>query len=313
MKLFAGLDGGQSATEAIVADRDGRIIGRGKAGPADEIDQRKESTRLRDAVHGALSAALRNGGVEPDAKFVSIVAGISGYEGRVYGKKPKPNARHFSIVHDASIAHAAALGGKPGVTVICGTGTSAYGSNEDGDAITVGGWGYLFGDQGSGFWIARRALERVMRDTDAALPSQLRKPLLKHFRRKSEREIARAVYAGEIPRSAVADFAPRTMELARDGVTDARLIVDQAADTLASLAALTARRLYGNKRVLPGPVQVAFTGGLTKDRSFHDAIVARLKDRLPEATVVIPHYDNVVGALLLAYRDAHVKIDRVRE
>ena len=313
MKLFAGLDGGQSATEAVVADRDGQIIGRGKAGPADEIGQQADSTRLRDAIYGALNAALRDGGLEADAKFVSIVAGISGYEGRIYGKKPKPNARHFSIVHDASIAHAAALGGRSGITVICGTGASAYGSNENGDEITVGGWGYLFGDQGSGFWIGRRALERVMRDSDAALPSQLRKPLLKHFHRKSEREIARAVYAGEIPRSAVAGFAPRAMELARDGVTDARLIVDQAADALASLAALTARRLYGNKRVLPGPVHVAFTGGLTKDRSFYDAIVARLKDRLPEATVVPPLYDNVAGALLLAYREGHVKIDRVRE
>ncbi|MBV8726208.1 MAG: hypothetical protein JO233_00365, partial [Candidatus Eremiobacteraeota bacterium] len=189
MKLFAGLDGGQSATEAVVADSSGRIIGRGKAGPADEIGEPPDSSRLRDAIHGALNAALRNGALDEGANLVSVVAGVSGYEGRIYGKPPNLNARDFALVHDASIAHAAALGGKAGVTVVCGTGTSAYGNNEEGDAITVGGWGYLFGDQGSGFWIGRRALERVMHDTDAALPSELRNPLLAHFNRKSEREI----------------------------------------------------------------------------------------------------------------------------
>ena len=313
MKLFAGLDGGQTATQAVIADGDGRILGRGEAGPADEIGQGEDSGRLSTAIQGALETALRDGGLDANAKFVSVVAGVSGYEGRIYGKSPTLNADDFALVHDASIAHAGALGGKAGVTVVCGTGTSAYGTNEDGETVTVGGWGYLFGDQGSGFWITRRALERVMRDADASLPSQLRAPLTEYFGRKTEREIARAVYAGEISRSAVAAFAPRAMALAREGVADAREIIDQAADALASLAALTARRLYGNKRVLPGPVNVTLTGGLVKDRWFHDAIVSRLKDRLPEAIVVRPHYDNVVGALLLAYRRAKINVREIRE
>ncbi len=313
MKLFAGLDGGQSATQAVVADDRGRILGRGQAGPADEIGQGTQSHRLHDAIHAALSAALQDCRIDANANFACVVAGISGYEGRVYGKTPSLKADDFALVHDASIAHAGALGGKHGVTVVCGTGTSAYGDNEEGETVTVGGWGYLFGDQGSGFWIGRRALERVMHDADAALRSQLREPLLEHFGKKSAREIARAVYAGEIQRSAVASFAPKTMQLAHDGVADARIIVDQAADALASLAALTARRLYGNKRVLPVPVQIAFTGGLTKDRLFQDAVFARLKDRLPEAVVVAPRYDNAVGALLLAYRRAKVRVQRVHE
>ncbi|MBV8689900.1 MAG: hypothetical protein JOZ59_07335 [Candidatus Eremiobacteraeota bacterium] len=313
MKLFAGLDGGQSATQAVVADGEGRILGRGEAGPSDEIGQNSDSQRLRNALRGALEGALQAGGLNASSNFSSVVAGVSGYEGRVYGALPDINADDFALVHDASIAHAGALRGKTGVTVVCGTGTSAYGTNEDGEAVAVGGWGYLFGDQGGGFWIGRRALERVMRDADAALRSLLRDPLIEHFGKNSAREIARAIYAGEISRSAVAAFAPRTMQLAHEGITDAREIVDQAADALASLAALTARRLYGNKRVLPGPVSVAFTGGLTKDRAFREAIVARLKDRLPEAVVVTPHYDSVVGALLLAYQRANVAVPQIRE
>ena len=313
MKLFAGIDGGQTATAAVVGAEDGRIIGRGEAGPADEIAQSADSTRLHDALAGALHAALRNARLQTDLSFVSAVAGVSGYEGHVYGKAPRLNAQKFSLVHDASIAHAGALGGKAGVAVVCGTGSSAYGTNEEGETLCIGGWGYLFGDPGSGFWIGRRTLERVMRDTDAGLRSQLREPLLEHFNRKTAREIARAFYAGEIPRSAIAAFAPKAMKLAREGIADAGLIVDQAADALASLAALTARRLHGNRRVLRAPVRVAFTGGLTKDRWFADTLVARLADRQPDAVVVRPRYGSAIGALLLAYREAGVQITEVQE
>lgn len=311
MRLFAGIDGGQTATAAVIATEDGRIIGRGEAGPADEVAQPPDSTRLRDALQDALAAALQSARLNQNERFVAVVAGVSGYEGRVYGAQPKINARNFALVHDASVAHAAALGNRPGVTVVCGTGSSAYGVNDAGESLALGGWGYLFGDEGSAFWIGRRALERAMRDADAGLRSQLRAPLLTHFGRKSERTIARAFYAGEIARATVAAFAPRALALAGEGVADARSIVEQAADALASLAALTARRLHGNKRVLPGPIEVAFTGGLTADGGFREAICARLRDRLPEAVNVMPRYDNVTGALLLAYASAGVKMQEI--
>ena len=58
MRLFAGIDGGQSSTVAVVADDAGRILGRGAAGAADEIGASKDSTRLRDALQGALAQAV---------------------------------------------------------------------------------------------------------------------------------------------------------------------------------------------------------------------------------------------------------------
>jgi len=312
MKLFAGIDGGQTATAAVVGAEDGRIIGRGEAGPADEIGQMPHSTRLRDALRDALANALRNAKLDENARLTSVVAGVSGYQGRVYGAQPQINAGKFALVHDASVAHAAALGGAPGVTIVCGTGSVAYGLGDQGETVLVGGWGYLFGDAGSAFWIGRRALERAMRDADVALPSPLRAALLTHFARTSEREIARAVYAGEISRADVAAFAPRAIALARDGTADARAIVDQAADALAWLGALAARRLHGNKRVLPGPINIALTGGLTLDSWFYDALCARLSDRLPEGVVVKARYESATGALLLAYRQAGVAVQQIR-
>ncbi len=108
--LFAGIDGGQSSTTAVVGDETGRVLGCGKAGAADEIGVGKESTRLRDALRGALREACAAAGITAGVtRFESIVAGISGYDGRVYGRAPELPARRSLLLHDTPIAHAGAL------------------------------------------------------------------------------------------------------------------------------------------------------------------------------------------------------------
>ena len=84
--LVAGIDGGQSSTVAAIGDERGRVLGRGAAGPADEIGAGPESTRLFDALRDALDDARRNAGLPDRARFDAIVAGVSGYDGRVYGR-----------------------------------------------------------------------------------------------------------------------------------------------------------------------------------------------------------------------------------
>src|SRR5215469_5605871 len=113
--LYAGIDAGQSSTTAAIAADDGHILARGYAGPADEIGARPDSTRLRDALEGALADALRNASMDASTRFDAVVAGISGYEGRVYGQAPRLPADRIELLHDSAIAHAGALQGKPGV------------------------------------------------------------------------------------------------------------------------------------------------------------------------------------------------------
>jgi len=158
VSLFAGIDGGQSSTVAVVGDERGRILGRGTAGPADEIGASKESTRLRDALQGALEAACADAGLAQESRFDAIVAGVSGYDGHVYGKMPALPSQRVVLVHDTPIAHAGALAGHPGVVIIAGTGSVVFGRDESGRSWTLGGWGFLFGDEGSAFSIVRDAL-----------------------------------------------------------------------------------------------------------------------------------------------------------
>ncbi|HVA33875.1 MAG TPA: BadF/BadG/BcrA/BcrD ATPase family protein, partial [Candidatus Baltobacteraceae bacterium] len=165
-RLLAGIDGGQSSTTAAIGDCGGRVLGRGSAGPADEIGEGANSSRLRDALRGALTAACDRAGLDRDTHFDTIVAGVSGYEGRVYGRAAELPAARVLFMHDAPVAHAGALGGHPGIVAIAGTGSVVYGT--DGKrAWTLGGWGHLFGDEGSAFWFAREALSRLMCSQDA--------------------------------------------------------------------------------------------------------------------------------------------------
>jgi N-acetylglucosamine kinase-like BadF-type ATPase len=298
VKLFAGIDGGQSSTTAVIGDENGRVIARGSAGPADEVAQDRDSTRMRDALHGAIADALARGGLPPDARFSAIVAGISGYEGRVYGQHPQLRADRVQLVHDTEIAHAGALDGNPGVVVIAGTGSVAYARNDRGETALCGGWGYLFGDEGSAFWFARDVLADAMRETDAGEQHELAPLLLQHFSRPSLRAIARAFYVGEITRSELASAAPAVIEAAQHGNERAAQYVRDGAAALVLLAKHAAQRAR-----LERPA-IAFTGGLLQSAQFSEQVDRWMHELLPLGRRVQPARDPAEGALLIAYRSA---------
>ncbi len=277
--LFAGIDGGQSGTTAAIGDGT-RVLARGTSGAADEIGVTADSTRLRDALEGAVAAALAAADLPPDSYFDGIVAGVSGYEGHVYGLPPRLPAQRWILVHDAPIAHAGALNGAPGVVVIAGTGSVAYTVAPDGRAKTTGGWGYLFGDEGSAFWTVRRSIERAIAQGEARAA-----PLLEYFNVAGVRELVRAFYSGEISRERLASFAPVALG---DGE-----IADMSARALATLAA---------HAVLERPCSVAFVGGMLRDTSFLQRVHESTRALLPDCDLIEPVAGPAEGALILAQR-----------
>lgn len=296
--LFAGIDGGQSSTVAVIGDENGCVLARGNAGPADEVAQGADSTRLRDALRAAVSDALARAGLPLDSRFVSIVAGISGYDGKVYGQAPDLATDRMTLLHDTVIAHAGALEGKAGVVVIAGTGSVAYARSKSGETALVGGWGYLFGDEGSAFWFVRDAIADAMRDADTAETNDLTPLILQHFSQPSLRALVRAFYAGEISRAHLASLAPVIMQQAENGSERAAQHVRDGAAALVLLAK------YAAERVGSPQADVAFTGGMLRADVFSDSIDRWMHELLPGAKRVPPHRDAAEGALLLAYRPA---------
>lgn len=278
MALFAGIDGGQSGTSAVIGDADS-VLARGVAGPADELGAGASSTRLRDALENALADALRTAGLPRDTRFDAIVAGISGYEGTLAGEPPQLHAERVVLMHDAPIAHAGAFAGEDGVVVIAGTGSVGYARTRDGRTRTTGGWGYLFGDEGSAFWIARMYVERAIAgDEDDAR-------VLQYFGVANMRELVRAFYAGAITRDRFAAFAHEALE--------SPAIAGSAARSLAALARAS---------VIEEPCAVAFTGGLMRNAAFKTRVYEAARAVLPRCMVAEPLADPAEGALMLARR-----------
>ncbi|MBV8073808.1 MAG: hypothetical protein JO140_00160 [Candidatus Eremiobacteraeota bacterium] len=301
MPFFAGIDGGQSATVAVVADEKGKILGRGAAGPSDHVGEARDSRKFARAIEGALGLALEDAGLSEGTELEALVAGVSGFEGTIHGAAPRIRARHVRYLHDAPVAHAGAFALGAGIVAIAGTGSVAYGVAPDGTSVTVGGWGFLFGDEGSAFRIGCDAVMRAMRAADRtpAKPNRIAAAACTAFEVADLRAFARAFYTGAIERAALAAFAIEVLRLAAEQESDAAFVVERAARAIVELVVTCAQRLR-----LRAACEVALSGGLVADRFYRELVGAKLLDALPAVTLVEPRWDPPTGALLLAFKEA---------
>jgi N-acetylglucosamine kinase-like BadF-type ATPase len=305
--LFAGIDGGQTSTQAVIGDESGALRGRASGPPADLVGERRDSTRTRDVLTNVLRDALLDAGAGAAQPLAAAVAGISGYDEGEALPFELPGVQRVRLVHDSAIALAGALGGKDGIVTIAGTGSVAFGTDAAGGSARAGGWGYLLGDEGSAFTIARRALAHAMLEYDRGVASELERRALAHFAVPSLRALQHALAHGEIERPALAGFAPAVLQAAEAGDSGARSVRAEAVIALAELVRIV------DSRLAPAPLRrVSHAGGLFADAWLLDHWRRQVALFVPHATVVHAQYEPVAGALLLAYRDAGVDIGELR-
>src|ERR1039457_6318057 len=159
MKLFLGVDGGQSGTTAMIGDETGRILGTGDAGPCNHAAAGEGRAKLERAITGSVSAACGQAGLDPAS--VHFEAACFGMSGGPEDKREILAATlrvdRLVVTNDAVIALAGATRTGQGIITIAGTGSIAFGRNPAGRSARAGGWGHIFGDEGGGFDIARQA------------------------------------------------------------------------------------------------------------------------------------------------------------
>jgi N-acetylglucosamine kinase-like BadF-type ATPase len=301
---LAGIDGGQSSTTAVVVRDDGTLLGRGIAGPADHVDEPPGSTKCADACAAALGRALDAAGLMRTTTLAAVHVGLSGWDEAFDGAPLVLAARSVRLGHDAPIALAGAVPSRPALVVIAGTGSVAYGEDGAGSSLRIGGWGYLFGDEGSAFAIARNALAYAMAQDDRGASSPLGEAALAFFDRRDLRALAAAALQGRIGRGELAAFARVVHDAARLGDAEARALVDAAADALASLAAIALARLDAGERSIP----VALAGGGFTSESFFARTRKRLSELAPGALATRPRYEPAIGAALLAFAQAGIAV-----
>jgi len=206
------------------------------------------------------------------------------------------------VTHDAKIAWTGATEGEPGLVVIAGTGSIAYGENVHGESARAGGWGYIYGDEGSGFDIARQALRATLKDHEGWGPRTALTPALMELTGASNANDAlHRFYTPEWPRSRVAGLAITVDRIASEGDPVASDILLHAAQQLALLAASVRRQLW-NDEAASSP-HISWIGGVFQSQILLERFrTLALLDG--NAEVGPPRRSPAAGALILAYRVA---------
>ncbi len=284
MDRLIGLDSGGSKTEAVVINRAGRVLARARAEGLDPMaaDGWQARLGLLAAELGPVAGAVL--GLPCHGEIVAVSALQRAVVAELFG----PQA---VVMNDVAVAFSGALAGEDGVLVLSGTGSMAWARGPLG-THRVGGWGHLFGDEGSAHWIGRSALALVSQHLDGRKPpSGFAHGLLRELGVAAE-ELLGWTY-GQNTRAGVASVAALVSRLADAGSVEAIGLMHDAAGHLA-LAGRTAGRLAG----LEAALRWSFAGGVMQDATVMAGLTSALGPPMP------PVLRPVGGAALAAAKAA---------
>jgi glucosamine kinase len=305
MRYFIGLDGGASKTAALVVDEDGKPLGRGLAGGSNHLRVGlEEATRnIERAVNIALveaGIAIRN--VE------YAYCGVAGADHPAHHQRVVDALRiffpqgNFIVDTDARVALTGAVGFGPGIVIIAGTGSVAFGRNVNGEEARSGGWGPTLGDEGSGYWIANEGLSAIVRAHDGrGLSTKMTDLLCSDYDMCRPEDLPKFVYATTTHADDIARYGKLVIAAAMEGDAVARDILARGGIELAECVLAVARRLHMTDTEFP----VAHVGG-----AFHagelllDPMRLRILRDAPGITLIPPQHSPTEGAAMLAMRAA---------
>jgi glucosamine kinase len=302
------VDAGQSSTSCLVGLRDGTLLASGLGGAAAVPNAERTAPMMRLALSTCINEALA--GVSPrpgtvDAAYLSLTGGT----GTALDFLPTLiQTGRIKAESDSVAALASGAFGGPGLALISGTGCVTFSQNAQGLQLSCGGWGYLLGDEGSGFWIGLQAIKAAIRAQEGRAPATpLAQRVLQQLGAPEMREVQARVYNELISRPQIARLAPVVMELAQAGDPAAEDIVARAAAELFELVQAACQQAgftRGEEKI------IVATGGILRPGSpVYRSFVALAAAGLPDYRVVPPRFPPVIGAFILGLQLAGATID----
>ncbi len=283
--FYCGIEGGSTKTVAILIDGGGRVVQRIKTLPCNiKLLDDRQIVHLWEGIRERLK--------RPASSFIGMfVAGCvsPSDEARVkrLAQKVWPESRHL-VGRDTDSGFAAALGDKPGVMVICGTGSNVLARNGS-RACKLGGWGHVVGDVGGGYDLARLMLQRTFLEYDEdRQTSVFGRDVLRQLSLNTMEELVTWTLAAS--KEDIASLAPlvfKHKELSRDVIREGTFRLSQQVVRAAELVQLKTPR-------------VVLTGGLAAGQPYY---VLKLREailmKLPHARVNVSREEGAYGAALL--------------
>ncbi len=311
MDYVLGVDGGGTKTACVISDTGGRLLGAGIGGSSNYLTVGEEEAKR--SIKVAVQKATEKSSVRIP-KFGVAYLGMAG-AGRPSGVKVIRGmveslglADKLVIDTDAAIALAGATACNPGVVVISGTGSIAFGINKDGERGRVGGWGYILGDEGSGYDIGRKGLTAALRAYDGrGQETVLLRRLMGRLEVSDVDELVDHVYLGGVKIGEVSSLTPLIVEVAREGDVVSKKILDDAVEELSSAAITLIRKL----NMASEGFELALMGGLFKVKDLiADPVQKKIKKFAPQCKIITPKFKPAVGAALMALKQINIEIDK---
>ena len=295
---IVGIDGGGTGTVGILTTETGRCLAQVQSGPSNYhvVGEAKTQAVLKSVVEELCEKA----GI-PSASSIRFCLGMAGL-GRAEDRKIIGRicdelgiSENRILTHDAHIALVGGIEKQHGVIVISGTGAIVYGINADGKEARASGWGYLLGDEGSGYNIAIRGLRAVARAADGrGSPTELTNRILNALELNEPGDLIRWVHAAS--RDAIAQLAKVVFDAARTTDVTAKQIVDEAAAELVCAAESVVKQLE-----LVGSFDIVLSGGnLIHQPMFVDKLRRQFARIAPKVSVLLPKHEPAYGAVLVA-------------
>ncbi len=315
--LALGIDGGGTKTLFSLCDETGRVLSMVRRPTVALLQVGEEGQRT--ALEEGTRAALQEAGYPVELPVLGLSAvcfGASGWgESRAGDEAMRRSMRRvfgdiqWRVCNDAEVAWAGSFALRSGINVLAGTGAMSFGMDVHGEKLRCGGWGEHYGDEGSGYWLGKRALSLFCKEADGRLPTGALYGLMRErFHLDRDFDIYEAVSHDVLPhRDKVAALQLLLLEAARRGDANAIDCYREAGREIA----LNVNGIL-NRLDFPNGAEVSYSGGIFKTGalvmdSFREALETR------GCTLVHPLAPPWIGALMSALQLAGADTPEVLE
>lgn len=292
MKYVIGVDGGGTKTEASAYDLTGKVIATAIKGFANLLNN--EEIALNNIVSSIKEITDKLGIEELKGVYLGIAGSEVGENSKIISDTIKRKLKiDCFVVNDAEIALKAMLKGKDGILTIAGTGSVAFGINNN-VSSRCGGWGNLLGDEGSGYKISIDAIKRMIYEEENSIEkSELTKKIMEYLEINSVEEVTKFVYSST--KDEIAALTPIVAALGEAGDEIAAEILVNEGIELAKTVENVYRKLGFKKS------SVALVGGvIRKAKVLRNAFEDHLRENIVIEEIVDEEISPTMGAYYIS-------------
>ncbi|MFD1039739.1 N-acetylglucosamine kinase [Virgibacillus byunsanensis] len=302
MGYVMGIDGGGTKTIAMIADMDGNVVAVAKAGATNPNVLSRQA--IKQTFHNMLDD-LKKQASSSFERVDTLFAGISGAGSersqqnlKKILKEVAPHIPAIGVEPDTINALYSGTYGEPGIVQIAGTGSITYGINSQDVHERVGGWGYLFGDEGSGYDIGRRGVIAALKAYDGrGADTMLLNMMYQYFDVTNPRDLIETIYAKETPKNEISPLSKIVLEAYQQHDAVAKDLLIDVVDELSNSIKTLYKKLFADQE----GVTVVLCGGIFSEKEILPSLIINKLQQCDTIKIVLPKMSPVGGALIGAY------------